>query len=63
MPCSLICLIAGTSSTNSKISSEILEKILYLYFVERLNIRRIAKELNLSHMSIYRALNRCHYDF
>lgn len=51
-------LTAGTSSTNSKVSKEIFDKILYLYFVERKNAREIARALAISHMTVYRALNK-----
>ena len=34
-----------------------LQEVLYLYFVERLSMRRVAEVVGLSHMSVYRMLS------
>ncbi len=40
-----------------KVNPALQEEALYLYFVERLSMREVAKTLNLSHMTVYRMLS------
>gem|GEM_PF-4314608 len=51
-------LTAGNTNSRSKSSKELLDKILYLYLVERKNTREIARALAISHMTVYRLLNK-----
>ncbi|MBI2079398.1 helix-turn-helix domain-containing protein [Candidatus Micrarchaeota archaeon] len=43
-------------SNFGKVDGELLSEILRLYLVERLSFRRIARLLNISHMTVYRAI-------
>ncbi len=36
---------------------EILQKLVQMYFVERMSMREVADNLGVSHMSVYRMLN------
>ena len=36
---------------------EVLEKLVQMYFVERMSMREVADNLGVSHMSVYRMLN------
>lgn len=48
---------APHSNSRKKLNDRLVSEVIRLYLFERMSLRQIAKELSVSHMTVYRAVS------